>query len=139
VRPHHSLLALGVAAILTMLPFGLAAGEIERSPFAPIATEFLGLVHGQVAACDIVLDRSVLCFAAMPGSVVLVAEELEVLLAAYRGSLVRSAWRSGNGVHHVELYFDDDLWGVLELWLSEPGDGSVQGMLKYVTRRRNGR
>jgi hypothetical protein len=134
VRRARSVLLVLVSLVLAQ--GALAQGDIERSAFAPVVTELLASVHAVIVACDVAVERSTICFTLMPGRVAQVAEALEALLEEHAGALVRSAWRSGNGVHHVELLLDDDLWGVLELWLSEPGDRSVSGMLKYVTRRR---
>jgi hypothetical protein len=138
VRRARSLLVLVVFVVsLGSYPSGASAqGDVDRSAFAPVVDHLLATVHARVVACDVVVDRATICFTLTPGSVALVAESLEAMLSEYAGALVRSAWRSGNGVHHVELLLDDDLWGVLEVWLSEPGDRSVAGMLKYVTRRR---
>jgi hypothetical protein len=125
--------------VLVGLSSAHALGELERSPFAPFIGEFIIVVHGVVAPCDVVVDRAKLCFSALPGSVATVAQELESIIDSYGGALMRSPWRSMNGVHRVDLTFEDDLWGALQLWLSEPGDGSVKGMLTYVTHRRTGR
>ncbi|CAN5757570.1 hypothetical protein BH23DEI1_BH23DEI1_04090 [soil metagenome] len=115
-----------------------AQGDIDRSPFAPVVQHLIDEVHAGIVPCDLVVDRATLCFTLAPGSVALVAEGLEAMLLEYGGALVRTSWRSANGVHHVELLLDDDLWGALEVWLSEPGDRTVSGLLKYVTRRRSG-
>ena len=135
MRRARSILVL-VVTLALFAPGASAQGDVDRSAFAPVVDHLLTTVHAQVVACDVVVDRATVCFTLTPGSVALVAESLEAMLTEYAGALVRSAWRSGNGVHHVELLLDDDLWGVLEVWLSEPGDRSVSGMLKYVTRRR---
>jgi hypothetical protein len=126
------------AALVLCLAFGgaVALGDIDRSAFAPIVEHLIAHVHAEIVPCDVVVDRATVCFRLTPGSVALVAEGVEAILAEHEGALIRSAWRSANGVHHVELLLDDELWGVLELWLSEPGDRSVAGLLKYVVRRR---
>jgi hypothetical protein len=135
VRPSRLLLVACTALGLLAAPT-LAQGDIERTAFAPVIERLLARIHADVVPCDLVVDRATACFTLRPGSVALVAEGVEAMLAESAGTLVRSAWRSANGVHHVELLLDDDLWGVLEVWLSEPGDRTVSGLLKYVTRRR---
>lgn len=130
-------------ALRFVIPFalavaGVAQGDVDRSPFAPIVDHFLDQVHADVVPCDVVVDAATVCFGLAPGSAALVAAGIEAMLEEYDGALVRSAWRSANGVHHVELLLEDDLWGALEVWLSESSDRSVAGLLKYVVRRRGG-
>jgi hypothetical protein len=133
VRRRPSPLVLLVAAWSAL---AVGQSDIDRSPFAAVAVDLIAHVHAQVVPCDVVLDRATLCFTLAPGTVATVAEQLEALVQASSGILTRSSWRSANGVHHVELLLHDELWGVLEVWLREPGDRSVVGMLKYLARRR---
>jgi hypothetical protein len=135
LRPVLLALLLGLA-----FACGTAAGrtDLERSPYGPVAIDLLGRLHAAERACELTLDPATRCFTIAPGSVAAAAEALEQLMAEYGGTLLRSAWRSANGVHHVELRLSDDLWGALEVWLTEPDAQNVAGRLLYVPKRRNG-
>lgn len=134
-RPLVAALVLIAAAALG----GAAARDaIERSPYGPVVDDLLARLHATTVACDLALDPSARCFTIVPGTVAGVAEALESVMHEYGGSIVRSAWRSANGVHHVEVRLSDDLWGSLELWLTEPDGQIVAGRVLHQPRRRNG-
>ena len=126
------------AIILIAWSVGVARNDIDRSPYGPVAADLLERLHASELACDLTLDPGTRCFTIVPGTVAAVAEALEGVMVEYGGSLVRSAWRSANGVHHVEIRLSDDLWGALELWLTEPDGQNVAGRLLYLPKRRNG-
>ena len=114
-----------------------AHDEIARSPYGLVARDLLAHVHALEMPCDLTLDPGTRCFTIEPGTVAAVAEALEDLVTVYGGALARSEWRSANGVHHVELRLSDDLWGALEMWLTEPGGQVVAGRLWYLPKRRS--
>lgn len=124
--------------ILTALSAVTARDAIERSPYGPLAYDMLQRLYATPVDCDVALDPATRCFVIVPGTVASVAEAIERLTAEYGGSLQRSEWRSANGVHHVELRLSDDLWGALELWLTEPDGQIVAGRLLHQPKRRNG-
>lgn len=113
-----------------------AHNEIERSPYGSVARDLLAHVHARQVPCELSLDPGTMCFVIEPGTVATVAEALERLMTEYGGALSRSEWRSANGVHHVEVRLSDDLWGALELWLTEPAGQTVAGRLSYLPKRR---
>ncbi len=126
------------AFVLVAWSPGVARNDIDRSPYGPVAADLLERLHASGVACDLTLDPGMRCFTIVPGTVAAVAEALEGVMIEYGGSLMRSAWRSANGVHHVEIRLSDDLWGALELWLTEPDGQNVAGRLLYLPKRRNG-
>ncbi len=130
-------LALAAFVLVAWSP-GIARNDIDRSPYGPVAADLLERLHASEVACDLTLDPGTRCFIIVPGTVAAVAEALEGVMIEYGGSLMRSAWRSANGVHHVEIRLSDDLWGALELWLTEPDGQNVAGRLLYLPKRRNG-
>ncbi len=115
-----------------------ARDAIERSPYAPLVDDLLERLHATTVPCDLTLDPATRCFTIVPGTVAAVAEALEHVMLEYGGSIVRSEWRSANGVHHVEVRLSDDLWGSLELWLTEPDGQVVAGRVMHQPKRRNG-
>jgi hypothetical protein len=127
---------VSMLATLSLWSSAWAGAELERSPFKSVAAELLERLHAQVVPCDVALDPSATCFVVTPATVASIAEVIEALLEESAGALERTAWRSANGVHRLELVFPDEVWGALELWFSEPGEAVVAGMLGYVTRRR---
>ncbi len=135
--PRLFALVLAILAALAWGP-GLARDDLDRSPYGPVAHELLTRLHATELPCDIALDPSTRCFTIAPGTVAAVAELLENVLIEYGGTLTRSAWRSANGVHHVGFWLHDDVWGALELWLTEPDGRNVAGRLSYLPKRRNG-
>ena len=127
-----------VMLLLGALGTVAARDAIERSPYGPLAYDLLERLHATAVDCDLSLDPATRCFVIVPGTVAAVAEALERVVEEYGGSVLRSEWRSGNGVHHVELRLSDDLWGALELWLTEPDGQIVAGRLLHQPKRRNG-
>jgi len=134
----HSCQVAVAAFVLVAWSVGVARNDIDRSPYGPVAADLLARLHASELACDLTLEPGMRCFTIVPGTVAAVAEALEGVMIEYGGSLVRSAWRSANGVHHVEIRLSDDLWGALELWLTEPDGQNVAGRLLYLPKRRNG-
>ena len=124
-------LALGATGVVW------AHNDIERSPYGSVARDLFAQLHALEVACDLTLDPGTMCFTIDPGTVAAVAEALEDLVTDYGGALSRSEWRSANGVHHVELRLSDDLWGSLEMWLTEPAGQAVAGRLLYLPKRRS--
>lgn len=126
--------------VLIVVVFGAAVARdaIERSPYGPVVEDLLVQLHATTIACDLTLDPATRCFTIVPGTVAAVAEALERVMFEYGGSIVRSEWRSANGVHHVEVRLSDDLWGSLELWLTEPDGQVVAGRVMHQPKRRNG-
>lgn len=114
-----------------------AHNDIERSPYGSVARDLLAQLHALEVPCDLTLDPGTMCFAIDPATVAAAAEALEDLVSDYGGALSRSEWRSANGVHHVELRLSDDLWGALEMWLTEPAGQVVAGRLLYLPKRRS--
>ncbi len=114
-----------------------AHNDIERSPYGSVARALLEQLHALEVPCDLTLDPGTMCFTIDPGTVAAVAEVLEDLVSEHGGALSRSEWRSANGVHHVELRLSDDLWGALEMWLTEPAGQAVAGRLLYLPKRRS--
>jgi hypothetical protein len=127
-----------VLLIVALLGAADARDAIERSPYGPVVDDLLVRLHATTVACDLALDPAARCFTIAPGTVAAVAEALEHVMLEYGGSIVRSEWRSANGVHHVEVRLSDDLWGSLELWLTEPDGQVVAGRLMHQPKRRNG-
>jgi len=127
-----------VLLLVALLGAAHARDAIERSPYAPLVDDLLARLYATTVACDLALDPATRCFTIVPGTVAAVAEALEHVMLEYGGSIVRSEWRSGNGVHHVELRLSDDLWGSLELWLTEPDGQVVAGRVMHQPKRRNG-
>jgi hypothetical protein len=96
----------------------------------------LGGVLLLVVPCELVLATDTVCFVTTPATVAMLAEGIEELVGASDGRLVRSAWQSANGVHRVDLLLADQVWGALEVWLSETTDRSVTGLIRYVPQHR---
>jgi hypothetical protein len=132
--------AIAALALLVVVLFGTVAARdaIERSPYGPVVDDVLARLYATTVACDVTLDPAARCFTITPGTVAAVAEALEHVLLEYGGSIVLSEWRSANGVHHVEVRLSDDLWGSLELWLTEPDGQVVAGRVMHQPKRRNG-
>ena len=135
VRTSCAAVVLLIAALLGAAD---ARDAIERSPYGPVVEHLLVRMHATTVACDLTLDPATRCFTIVPGTVAAVAEALEHVMNEYGGSIVRSEWRSANGVHHVEVRLSDDLWGSLELWLTEPDGQVVAGRVMHQPKRRNG-
>lgn len=134
----RTLAAACLLLIVALLGAVHARDAIERSPYAPLVDDLLERLHATTVACDLTLDPLTRCFTIVPGTVAAVAEALEHVMLEYGGSIVRSEWRSANGVHHVEVRLSDDLWGSLELWLTEPDGQVVAGRVMHQPKRRNG-
>lgn len=137
LRARTLVLAIAVC-LAASLGTATARDAIERSPYGPLAHDLLERLHAKPVDCDLTLDPATRCFVIVPGTVAAVAEALERVTDEYGGSVLRSEWRSANGVHHVELRLSDDLWGALELWLTEPDGQIVAGRLLHQPKRRNG-
>ncbi len=124
--------------LFVLLGLALTRDDLARSPYGPVASDMLERLHALEAPCEMAIDPGMRCFTIVPGTVAGAAEVLESALTEYGGTLTRSAWRSANGVHHVVVWLLDDVWGALELWLTEPDGQMVAGRLLYVPKRRNG-
>lgn len=130
---------IGVVLALALSAGAAGARDvIDRSPYGPVVADVLDRLHAIEVVCELTLDPDTRCIVVLPGTVAAVAETLEAVLDAYAGTLVRSEWRSANGVYHVEVRLTDDLWGALQLWLTEPDGQAVHGRLLYVPKPRNG-
>ncbi len=137
-RERWTWCAVALLSLSLIAPIALGRHEIERSPYLALVEHLLEALHAVEVPCELALDHTTLCFEIVPGTVAAVAEGLEHSIDEYGGVLLRSDWRSANGVHHVELRFSDDLWGALEMWLTEPNGQLVAGRLMYLPKRRNG-
>jgi len=130
---------VAVALVAVALSFSATARDaIDRSPYGPVVADMLERLYASEVPCELTLAPDTRCIIVRPGTVAIVAEALEAVLEEYAGTLLRSEWRSANGVYHVEVRLADELWGVLELWLTEPTGQVVSGRLQYVAKSRNG-
>jgi hypothetical protein len=136
-RLRARLLLLALLPI-AMLGIAVTRDDLARSPYGPVASDILERLHALEATCDMAIDPGTRCFTIAPGTVAHAAEMLEGALVEYGGTLTRSPWRSANGVYYVAVWLLDDVWGALELWLTEPDGQTVAGRIMYVPKRRNG-
>jgi hypothetical protein len=136
-RFRHVVVRLAfVVAASAALSSAAAGADVLRSPFGPVVQQLLERTHGALAPCELVLASDTVCFTVDPATVAAVAETIEALVAESGGRLVRAPWRSGNGVHSVDLMLSDGMWGALEIWLREEGERAVSGMIRLVPPHR---
>ncbi len=123
-------------ALVALVVAGIAvAAGLVGTPYDHVADALLEHLHAEKVPCPVGFGEVAVCFVADPARAAPLAEALDVFVAEHAGALEVGPWHSGNGAHRVTLYWEDDLWGGLEVWLAEQGATRVEGRLEHVQRR----
>ena len=137
LRPHpRRWCPAAWAAVAAALTFAAAAGLVGTR-YGHVADALLEHLHAELVPCPVAVADATVCFVAEPARAAPLAEALDAFVADHAGALEVGPWQSGNGAHRVTLYWDDDLWGGLEVWFAEHGERRVEGRLEHVEKRRD--
>lgn len=137
-RPHPTPRRAGPWVLVAVWALGAAAAAgLVGTPYDHVADALLEHLHAERVPCPVAVGDATVCFVAEPARAAPLAEALDAFVVAHAGALAVGPWRSGNGAHRVTLYWEDDLWGGLEVWFAEHGASRVEGRFEHVPKRRD--
>lgn len=123
--------------LLASLWFGasFANGDIIASPYGPVVSELLRVMHASVVPCEDLLDAPELCFTVDSVGLSLLAGVVGDVAKDFEAAGLRSdPWLAGNGVHSVRLVFDTSGPDALYVYLAEDSPSHVRGLIRLSPR-----